>query len=153
MSETSVSYSGQCYCGATKVTVEGDPMISGYCHCASCRSFHGAPFIAWSVWPSEAVHVTGDLRKTEKNPSLARSTCAKCGGKLMGILKDAGMTVVFPNILAESGLAFHPQMHKYYADRVVDVPDGLPKFVDGPTELGGNGKTVPELREALAHVE
>ncbi len=142
------TYSGQCYCGHTKVTVQGEPLASGYCHCASCRSFHGSPFIGWCVWPSEAVSFSAELRGTTKNPSLARSTCAECGGKIAGVLKDAGMTVVFPSVLAGSGLEFQPQMHKYYEDRVVDIADGVPKFVDGPEAFGGSGEMVPELRGA-----
>ena len=149
MSETENIYTGQCYCGATKVTVRGEPFAQGYCHCKSCRAFHGAPFMAWSVWPSDAVSVEGDLRKTDKNPALARSTCASCGGKMMGILKEAGFTVVFPNVLTDSGLTFAPTMHKYYADRAMDVIDGVPKFEDGPVELGGSGVTLPESREPV----
>ena len=138
------AYSGQCYCGATKVTVRGEPFAQGYCHCPSCRSFHGAPFMGWTAWTNDAVTIVGSLRQTDKNPALARSTCANCGGKVAGILKEAGVTVVFPSMLEDSGFTFAPQMHKYYETRTLDVTDGLPKFVDGPEELGGSGKTLAE---------
>ena len=147
MSDTPKIYTGQCYCGATEVSVLGEPLASGYCHCKSCQSFHGAPFIRWSVWPSDAVTVNGALNQTDKNPALARSTCASCGGKMMGVLTEAGMTVVFPNVLTDSGLKFKPQMHKYYGERVVDIVDGVPKFEDGPVEFGGNGRTLHEVGE------
>ncbi len=149
MSDETNTYTGQCYCGATKVSVEGDPMVSGFCHCASCRSFHGAPFIGWSVWPSDKVHVTGQMNKTDKVDHLARATCAKCGGKMMGIIKGADMTVVFPNVLAASGAPFHPAWHQFYAERVIDIVDGVSKFIDKPADHGGSGETLSETGEAL----
>ena len=144
MSDAETSYSGQCYCGATKVTVVGEPFAQGYCHCPSCRSFHGAPFMAWTAWMDDAVTIEGDLRGTDKNPALARSTCATCGGKVAGILKEAGVTVIFPGILEGSDFQFAPQMHKYYSQRAMDITDGLPKYTDGPEQLGGSGETLPE---------
>ncbi len=37
MSQDEKTFEGQCYCGAVKIVVTGDPMGAGYCHCASCR--------------------------------------------------------------------------------------------------------------------
>jgi hypothetical protein len=39
---------------------------------------------------------------------------------------------------------FKPDYHVNYTSRVVDVPDGTPKFVDMPVEAGGSGATVTE---------
>ena len=100
--------------------------------------------MGWTAWMNDAVTIEGTLRGTDKTPTLARSTCATCGGKVAGILKEAGVTVIFPSILEGSDFKFAPQMHKYYAHRVMDITDGLPKFVDGPEELGGTGETLPE---------
>ena len=105
--------------------------------------------MAWTAWPSDAVRIEGNVRGTDKNPGLARTTCAHCGGKVAGVLHEAGVTVVFPSVLAESGFEFAPQMHKYYATRVVDLADGVPKFVDGPEALGGSGEMLPEVSEVL----
>ncbi len=35
-------------------------------------------------------------------------------------------------------------VHVYYAERVLSMPDGLPKFKDFPVEYGGSGDTLSE---------
>jgi hypothetical protein len=32
------THKGECFCGAVKVEVSGEPEAMGYCHCRSCRS-------------------------------------------------------------------------------------------------------------------
>jgi hypothetical protein len=41
-------------------------------------------------------------------------------------------------------LEFAPQVHVNYAETVLRMQDGLPKFGDFPKEFGGSGQTVPE---------
>jgi hypothetical protein len=47
MSEAN-AYKGNCFCGAVKFEVSGQPMAMGYCHCDSCRH--------WSAGPVNAFH-------------------------------------------------------------------------------------------------
>ena len=51
MSAAEKTYEGQCYCGAVKVSVTGDPAGAGYCHCKSCRSWSAGPVNAFTLWP------------------------------------------------------------------------------------------------------
>ena len=53
-----------------------------------------------------------------------------------------GMTDVYAAILP--GLAFKPAFHVHYAESVLPLHDGLPKFRDMPKEVGGSGETMPE---------
>jgi hypothetical protein len=39
MSTDEKTYEGQCYCGAVKIVVTGDPAGAGYDHCVPCRSW------------------------------------------------------------------------------------------------------------------
>jgi hypothetical protein len=41
-------------------------------------------------------------------------------------------------------LAFQPQLHVHYAEKVMAIRDGLPKMKDVPKEMGGSGDTLPE---------
>lgn len=36
-------YRGKCFCGATEITVDGEPVGAGYCHCASLQKLVGRP--------------------------------------------------------------------------------------------------------------
>jgi hypothetical protein len=46
-------YEGSCFCGEVQLTVTGEPVAAGYCHCASCRSWAAAPVNAFSLWQSD----------------------------------------------------------------------------------------------------
>ena len=54
------------------------------------------------------------------------------------------MTVVYPMTLAGSGLSYAPAFHIFYAERVMDVADGLPKFAQMPEQFGGSGEQIAE---------
>jgi hypothetical protein len=50
MSEPGKVVKGRCFCGAVEITVTGDPVGMGYCHCSSCRSWAAAPVNAFTLW-------------------------------------------------------------------------------------------------------
>jgi len=76
---------GKCFCGSVEITVTGEPVAMGYCHCASCRSWSAGPVNAFTLWPPDRVKVTkgsdqvGTYHKTDKSQ---RKWCKRCGGHL-----------------------------------------------------------------------
>ena|SRR5215203_2096217 len=52
-----MTYKGECFCGAIRIEVTGDPEGMGYCHCRSCRSWSGGPVNAFTLWKPDAVRV------------------------------------------------------------------------------------------------
>ena len=48
---------GECFCSAVKIEVSGEPVVMGYCHCRSCRSWSGGPVNAFTLWQPDAVRV------------------------------------------------------------------------------------------------
>ena len=137
-------YEGGCYCGAVTVRVEGNPDISAYCHCHSCRKWHAAPVNAWCIWPEDKVTITGDTLESSKHPASRRISCARCGGAVANGKPEIGRMVVYALALEGSDLRFEPTMHIFYAERALDMADGLPKFADMPEPFGGSGKTIEE---------
>jgi len=147
MSDGKSDYHGACYCGAVKVTVsaEDPPIGAGYCHCLSCRKWHSAPINAWTIWPADKVKFSGgDVIRSPVDEVSGRISCAKCGGALGNEKPTFNMTVVYAMTLAESDFKFEPTMHVWYAERVMNVDDGLPKFVDFPEGFGGSGELFEE---------
>ena len=53
-----MSLAGGCHCGAVRYEVEGDAMTHALCHCTDCRRHAGAPMVAWTMYPDEALRVT-----------------------------------------------------------------------------------------------
>lgn len=138
-------YKGQCFCGAVEIEVSGSPEAMGFCHCSSCRSWSAAPMNAFSLWKPQNVKITkgadnvGTYRKTERSD---RQFCKLCGGHLMTAHPQWSLIDVYAATIP--GLAFAPQVHVNYGEKVVAMRDGLPKFNDFPAEMGGSGKTLAE---------
>lgn len=139
------TYTGACFCGAVEVRVTGQPNLMGYCHCRSCRSWSGGPVNAFTLWPPEAVEVVKGAEHVatyQKTPLSQRQYCRVCGGHLMAAHPPLGMVDVFAATIPD--FPFAPQLHVNYAETVLPMRDGLPKFKDFPAEAGGSGETVPE---------
>lgn len=139
------AYAGECFCGAVKLEVSGEPEGMGYCHCRSCRSWSGGPVNAFTLWKPGAVRVTAGaehLGLYQKTPVSERQYCKKCGGHLMTNHPPLGLVDVFAATLP--ALEFSPGVHVNYAETVLPMRDGLPKFKDFPAEFGGSGETIAE---------
>ncbi|MFQ5565369.1 MAG: GFA family protein [Paracoccaceae bacterium] len=136
---------GECFCGAVRIEAAGEPFAMGYCHCSDCRGWSAGPVNAFTLWKRHEVKVTqgeenlATHRKTDKS---YRKFCTKCGGHVMTDHPGADFTDVYAAILPS--LDFEPGVHVWYGERVLRIPDGLPKFKDFPAEFGGSGETLPE---------
>ena len=139
------SHKGECFCGAVKLEVSGEPEAMGYCHCRSCRSWSGGPVNAFSLWKPENVKVTAgaeNIASFKKTELSHRQYCGKCGGHLMTNHPPLGTVDVFAATLPT--LKFAAAVHVNYSETVLPMKDGLPKLRDFPKEFGGSGEAVPE---------
>jgi predicted GNAT family acetyltransferase len=143
--EPSASYTAGCFCGAVEVEVTGKPVFAGYCHCKDCQAWSAAPINAFSLWKSDSVRVTkgaseiGTFSKTEHSD---RKFCKRCGGHVMTEHPRMRLIDVYANLL--KGYIHEPTLHANYASKMLSVKDGLPKYADLPSELGGSGETLPD---------
>ncbi len=140
-----MTYNGSCFCGSVTITITGEPSAMGYCHCSSCRSWSGGPVNAFSLWDPETITVTQGEENIEtfaKTEASERQYCRKCGGHLMTRHPDLGVVDVFSTTIPD--LDFKPGLHINYAETVLPIKDGLPKFQDFPADFGGSGEEVPE---------
>ncbi len=140
-------HEGECFCGAVRIEVSGEPVSMAYCHCDSCRSWSGSPVHASTLWTTDSVEVVAGpehIRTCQKTPQSIshRQYCARCGGHLMIHHPDFGMFDVFAATLPT--LKFTPDLHVNYSETVLPMRDGLPKFRDFPSEFGGSGERIPE---------
>jgi hypothetical protein len=139
------TYTGTCFCGAVEIQAAGAPLEMGYCHCASCRAYSGAPVTAFVLWKAGSVTVSKGAEHFghfQKSPMSVRHFCKRCGGHLMTHHPALGLTDVCAAVLP--GLAFKPSVHLNYAETVLPMKDGLTKLKDFPAEVGGSGETMAE---------
>jgi hypothetical protein len=139
------TYQGSCFCGAVNISVSGEPVAMGYCHCDSCRHWSAGPVNAFSLWNPAGVQVTkgsDNVGVYHKTPISHRKWCKTCGGHIFTEHPTLGVTDVYAAIIPD--LTFAPQLHVNYGEKVLPVKDGLPKFKDFPKEFGGSGEQLPE---------
>lgn len=150
------NYSGQCSCGKVKFTCNGDPIFTQYCHCNKCRevaalSENSKDKVGYGYTAAYLTH-RFILESDENNlQGLIRGSsklmlCSTCKCLIYGISLDPakqggiGVSVYnfeFPNGLPDS---FKPVRHIWYANRIVNFEDDLPKFKDAPKEQFGSGE-------------
>ena len=139
------THRGACFCGAVEIEVEGSPEVMGYCHCESCRKWSAGPVNAFTLWKPESVTVTkgqdklGGYMKTETSD---RKFCTDCGGHVLTEHPTWGITDVYAATIPSLELV--PAIHVNYAETVLRIADGLPKYKDMPADAGGSGDTLPE---------
>lgn len=142
---TERSYKGSCFCGAVELTVSGEPVGMGYCHCESCRHWSAGPVNAFTLWKPDAVQVTrgaDNLGTYNKTSRSYRKWCKTCGGHLFTEHPEIGLIDVYAAVIPD--LAYSPGVHVHYQETVLRIKDGLPKLKDVPKELGGSGINVDE---------
>jgi hypothetical protein len=76
-----------CCCGACSITVQGDPILNGICHCDNCKRRTGSAF-GWSAYfPNDSIVAQeGDLTIYVVDPTDPergkRWFCSTCGTTL-----------------------------------------------------------------------
>jgi len=139
------SHKGRCFCGAVEIEVTGEPALMGYCHCTSCREWSAGPVNAFTLWPPASVKVTKGaehLKQYNKTANSDRKWCDVCGGHVL--TNHPGMDLIDVYAAVIPDVAFKPAVHVNYAETVLHIMDGLPKFKDFPAEAGGSGEMLPE---------
>ena len=86
---------------------------------------------------------------------VSRLRCAKCFSPVLAKLKAGGGKDVVPLAIFDRSLipaSWSPQHHMHYGSRVLDVDDGLPKFVGrfGGERCGATGEPLDSAPAAAS---
>ncbi|KAI9794507.1 MAG: hypothetical protein M1833_000367 [Piccolia ochrophora] len=134
-------YDGSCHCGKVTFQLSREaPLAAKYCHCTTCQTLHGAPFQWAAIFHKEDINFTKghhDLvwyestEKTTKHKLPCKVTCSHCRTPIMD--EGRNMILLYPTLLHFNGnketiKKFEPKCHMFYSQRVVDIPDGKPKW-------------------------
>ena len=139
------SYNGSCFCGAVQITVTGEPVSMGFCHCDSCRHWSASPVNAFTLWQPESVKITQgeeNVGTYNKTPQSYRKWCKICGGHIFTEHPGLGLTDVYAAVIPD--VPFIPGLHVNYGETKLHIRDGLMKLKDFPKEFGGSGIELPE---------
>jgi hypothetical protein len=94
-------HSGQCLCGQVRVSVRGDPVRIGICHCTDCRQESGSAFTFYGIWPAAQFEHTGEV-----SGFRGRHFCPRCGSRLFSL--DEQEAEIMLGVLSEAPTALKP---------------------------------------------
>lgn len=126
---------GGCQCGAVRYRVTGDPVITAFCHCTTCRRATGAPVVAWALYPDTAVRfLNGPPATYASSPGVTRSFCGACGTPIAFAAEyvDGMIDITIGSLDQPDRLA--PAFHTWDAERLpwLHVTDDLPRHAGFP---------------------
>ena len=133
-------YEASCHCGTVRYCVSSDPVDAKICHCIMCQKLHGAPMqwaaifhkhhVRFSAGLNQLRFFNGTLNKAERILPC-KVSCSLCGA----LIADEGreMWLGFPSLFdfgtpPKIPEAFNPTCHIFYASKLIDMDDGLPKW-------------------------
>ncbi|RWA12730.1 hypothetical protein EKO27_g2377 [Xylaria grammica] len=128
-------HTAHCHCGRVKYWLSREkPLAAKFCHCIDCQALHGAPFQWAAIFHKEDLHFENGAEGLAFYHAPSKGThyelpvkvsCANCHSPIMD--EGRNMVLMFPGIIkfrsAEDKGHFDPHQ------RVVDLPDGKPKWV------------------------
>ncbi|KAF2669815.1 hypothetical protein BT63DRAFT_371929 [Microthyrium microscopicum] len=140
-----VEYEANCQCKKIKYQLSRkEPLNSKLCHCSDCQRQHGAPFQWAAIFHKEDINFLNGAEGLEwfhaPNASLEHTLpckvhCHHCKSPIMD--EGKSMILLFPGLIHFKSKKdmdyFNPKCHIFYGQRVIDIPDGLPKW-DGLDE-------------------
>jgi len=134
-------YHGNCHCGRVQFQISRkEPLDSKLCHCTTCQTQHAAPFQWAAIFHKEDINFTNGHHSLEWYDPTSKSIehklpckvrCSYCHAPIMD--EGRNMILLFPSLVhlndyPEAKALFKPRCHMFYGQRVMDIPDGLPKW-------------------------
>ncbi|KAI1797300.1 Mss4-like protein [Ganoderma leucocontextum] len=140
----------RCWCGNVEFQFHGDPVGAKYCHCKQCQHLHGAPFQWAVIFPKASVRMIANkddslhFLSTQRGQGVHDVPCkvqfdvytdvrVSCNACRSPIFDEGRNTVLaypsafkFPSPKVPA--SFQPTAHIFYSQRIMDVPDGVPKW-------------------------
>ena len=138
--EFKARYHARCHCGSVSYGVSAEPVDAKICHCVMCQKLHGAPMQWAAIFHKRDVRFSagidhlrffnGALNRPERILPC-KVSCGLCGTPIAD--EGRNMWLAFPSLFdfgtsLQIPQAFRPTCHIFYASRVLDMNDGLPKW-------------------------
>ena len=123
-----------CQCRQSQFTLEGAPIVALHCHCEACREVTLMPFYSACAFKPENLtrHTPEEIERFRPSHlNMARYFCRRCGMLLYLINRLDLITIPLIHFDRDFRRQFPPKCHLFYAERVLDIPDTLPKYLKG----------------------
>lgn len=120
---------GKCLCGACRFSATPVDNKIGACHCTTCRTWGGGPFLSVACGTTVTFNDGAPIQVFDSSPWAERGFCHQCGSHLFYRLKSDGLYFMLAGIFDSLGEAefdhqvFIDQKPPYYtfANRTHDM--------------------------------
>ncbi|KAK4501442.1 hypothetical protein PRZ48_007251 [Zasmidium cellare] len=133
-------YEASCHCGKVQYELSREePLDSKLCHCTTCQTQHAAPFQWAAIFHKDDINFRDGHHHLEWYDPSTKSVehklpckvrCKYCHSPIMD--EGRNMVLLFPSLIKfksdQEKANFKPRLHMFYNERVMDIPDGLPKW-------------------------
>jgi len=124
---------GQCLCGAVKLTINSEPLRMAQCHCKDCQRASGGGHMALAFFKSDDVTIDGETKgygvTADSGNTNTRHFCPSCGSRIFGENSARAGIVGIPVGVIDQDDWFKPQAIVYAKDRAdwdktsTDIPN------------------------------
>ena len=123
--------SGRCFCGHVCFELSGEPLFACHCHCESCRSAAGAPFVTWVSFDRDGLALTsGTIAEYRSSRGIRRGHCAICGTTITywSDKRPGEIDIALASLDDETGI--EPSAHIWVEDKApwLVINDSLPQY-------------------------
>ncbi len=128
---------GGCLCGAVRYRIDGPVLVSGICHCRTCRKVASAPSLPFVCVPSAAFTIVkGAPAETKSSPPVTRSFCGACGSPLTYRSDSEPETIDVMTVSLDRPEAAPPTLHVWTSEKLAweVIADGLTAYPRGRSE-------------------
>jgi hypothetical protein len=112
------SMNGSCLCGKIRYRAEGDPVLTGVCHCAHCQKQTGTSYLVFVAVKRAGFSVvdgTPGIYETigDSGKPVKRHFCRDCGSPVFSLIDVAPDFTMLPAGTLEDRSWVKPSMHLY----------------------------------------
>ena len=129
------THGGHCLCGEIAYEFDGDPLMSGVCHCKNCQRQAGTAFSVLAGVASANFRLTkGELKVYEdtgdSGNKVLRKFCGNCGSPIVSALSGQADTVYIKAGTLDDTSILNPAFHIWCdsAQHWVTIPEGVARM-------------------------
>jgi hypothetical protein len=110
---------GGCLCGDIRYRIVGEPLVTSFCHCRSCRLATGAPAAAWVILRDDDLVIDqGTPVLFRSSPHVERTFCGRCGTSLTYRRADRPGTIDIHTATLDEPDAFPPVREIWLEEKI-----------------------------------
>lgn len=122
---------GGCLCGAVRYRIDGAPLVSGVCHCRTCRKAASSPVLPFLTFHVDQFLFTrGKPADFRSSSAVTRSFCDRCGSPLTYRNDGEPGQIDVMTCSLDDPEAFPPTHHVWVGYKIawLHIADGLPAY-------------------------